>query len=379
MSRRRGFGALRKLPSGRYQASYLTPSGARIAAATTFRTKTEADAWLAERQVELTGGSWRDPALGTERLDHYAEAWLASRDLRPRTRDHYRRLLDDYILPEFGRRRLRSITPTLVRAWHADLLPDSPTMRAHAYGLLRTILNTALADDLITSNPCRVRAAGVTTRATPIRPASLSELATLTEAMPARLQAAVLLAAWLGLRFGELFELRRGDVDLVTRVVRIRRGVVRVGGRTLVGPPKTAAGVRDVAIPRHLVEVLQAHLDNHVAAPRDSLLFPAEHGGHMAPSTLYRSWYPAREAAGRPDLRWHDLRHTGATLAAATGATLAELMARLGHSTPAAAMRYQHAAADRDQAIADALADLALQPRPGPPAKPQAPPHQRPA
>jgi integrase len=79
----------------------------------------------------------------------------------------------------------------------------------------------------------------------------------------------------------------------------------------------------------------------------------------MQPSTLYKVWYPAREAAGRPDLRFHDLRHTGATLAAATGATLAELMARLGHSTPAAAMRYQHAAADRDQAIAEALSGFA--------------------
>ena len=76
-------------------------------------------------------------------------------------------------------------------------------------------------------------------------------------------------------------------------------------------------------------------------------------------TTLYRVWKPAREAAGRPDLRFHDLRHTGAVLAAATGATLAELMARLGHSTPGAAMRYQHAAKGRDQEIAAALSKIA--------------------
>ncbi len=70
-------------------------------------------------------------------------------------------------------------------------------------------------------------------------------------------------------------------------------------------------------------------------------------------------FHPARHKAGRPDLRFHDLRHTGAVLAAATGATLAELMARLGHSTPAAAMRYQHASADRDRAIAEKLSGLA--------------------
>jgi integrase len=77
-----------------------------------------------------------------------------------------------------------------------------------------------------------------------------------------------------------------------------------------------------------------------------------------APSTLYRVFYPAREAAARPDLRFHDLRHTGAVLAASTGATLAESMARLGHSTPGAAMRYQHAAQDRDKVIAAALSKL---------------------
>ncbi len=112
-------------------------------------------------------------------------------------------------------------------------------------------------------------------------------------------------------------------------------------------------------IPPHLMPAVEDHLRDHVAASRDALLFPAAAGGHMAPSSLYAVYYPAREAAGRPDLRFHDLRHTGAVLAAATGATLAELMARLGHSTVEAALRYQHAAADRDKVIAAALSDLA--------------------
>ena len=82
-------------------------------------------------------------------------------------------------------------------------------------------------------------------------------------------------------------------------------------------------------------------------------------GGYLTPGGLYDWYYPARQAAGRPDLRFHDLRHTGATLAAATGATLAELKApprpldRLQ-----AAMRYQHATADRDRAIAEALSEF---------------------
>ncbi|MGI8701880.1 MAG: tyrosine-type recombinase/integrase [Nocardioidaceae bacterium] len=99
----------------------------------------------------------------------------------------------------------------------------------------------------------------------------------------------------------------------------------------------------------------------HVGPDLQALLFPAaaDTQRHMQPSTLYKVYYPAREAAGRKDLRWHDLRHTGAVLAAQTGATLAELMGRLGHTTPGAAMRYQHAAADRDAEIARCLSQLA--------------------
>jgi integrase len=135
--------------------------------------------------------------------------------------------------------------------------------------------------------------------------------------------------------------------------------VVRVKGARKVKGPKSEAGKRDVAIPPHLMPAVKDHLHAHVKASRDALLFPAAHGGHLAPSSLHRVYEPAREAAGRPDLRFHDLRHTGAVLAAATGATLAELMARLGHSTVSAAMRYQHAAADRDKVIAAALSELA--------------------
>jgi integrase len=136
--------------------------------------------------------------------------------------------------------------------------------------------------------------------------------------------------------------------------------VVRVRGGHAVKGPKSEAGKRDVTIPPHLLPAVKDHLREHVPAARDALLFPAGHGGHMAPATLYRVYYPAREAAGRPDLRFHDLRHTGAVLAAATGATLAELMARLGHSTAGAALRYQHAAADRDKVIAEGLSKLAV-------------------
>lgn len=123
--------------------------------------------------------------------------------------------------------------------------------------------------------------------------------------------------------------------------------------------PKSDAGVRDVAIPPHIIPQIETHLSKYVGGKHDSLIFANESGGHLQPSTLYRHWYKARGAAGRKDLRWHDLRHSGAVLAAATGASLAELMARLGHSTPQAAMRYQHAAQGRDRQIAALLSKIA--------------------
>lgn len=110
----------------------------------------------------------------------------------------------------------------------------------------------------------------------------------------------VLLTAWCGLRFGELTELRRGDLD--GDRVRVQRGVVRVGGTDVVGDPKTAAGRRVVAIPPHLLPEIEKHLAEHVDQRPDALLFPAQHHGHrhLAPSVLYKVWYPARSAAGRP-------------------------------------------------------------------------------
>ena len=170
----------------------------------------------------------------------------------------------------------------------------------------------------------------------------------------------LMLSAWCALRFGEVTELRRRDLDLKNGVIHVRRGVVRAAGEVVVGDPKSTAGTRDVAIPPHLLPMLKAHLEAMPLRGRDALVFPAADGvSNIAPSTLYRVFYPAREAAGRPDLRWHDLRHTGAVLAAQTGATLAELMGRLGHSTPQAALRYQHAAQGRDAEIARRLSAMA--------------------
>ena len=378
---RRSFGQIAKLPSGRYRARYVGPDGTRHSAPHTFDAKLDADAWLTLRRAELLKGEWTPPRAKVAALTFgtYSQRWLNERTLKPRTREHYERLLAGH-LAAFEDLPLRHITPELVADWHANLQrvpkvrvtprrlkvqpeprgpePLGPTMKAHAYSLLRSIMTTAVAYDLIPANPCRVPRAGSSKRVHVIRPASLPEISAIVAEMPEQYRAMTLLAAWCGLRFGELIALRRSDVTADGSMLRVRRGVVRVRNQLVVGDTKSDAGKRDVAVPPHLAPMLVDHLERLAQPGREGLLFPAEGGGYLSSSSLYRYFHPARDAAGRPDLRWHDLRHTGAVLAASTGATLAELMARLGHSTPAAAMKYQHAAQARDVIIAAKLSEL---------------------
>ena len=336
------FGAVETLPSGRHRARYRGPDGRRYTAPTLFLTHKDARGWLALRQAEIIKQTWMPPGAKDRphpklTLATYADTWLDRRDLKQRTYEHYRWLLDEHIIPTpLGSLPIASITAEDVRDWHSSLDKTTPTLRAHAYGLLRTLMGTAASDGKITANPCVIRGAGSARRVHKIRPASLDEIAVITREMPEQYRAMVLLAAWCALRFGELTELRRHDVILGDDegVVRVERAVVRVEEGFRVTTPKSDAGIRDVAIPPHLLPALQAHLDKFVDDKPDALLFPAKHGDHLAPATLYRRFYTAREKANRKDLRWHDLRHSGAVLAAATGATLAELMGRLGHSAP---------------------------------------------
>jgi integrase len=361
MAKRSTFGNIRRLPSGRYQARYAAPDGLTRNAPITFDTKGDAETWLSTIRTDLARGLWKAPELTANRpvtFGEYAERWVEQRELKPRTVEHYKALIEHHIRPTFGNITVTSITTESVRRWHSVTAGATPTTRAHSYALLRTILNTAVSDDLLTANPCRIRGAGQSKRARKIKPATLEQLTAIVAAMPQRYRLLTLLAAWCGLRFGELVELRRKDIDVKNGVIHVRRGVVRAEGLKIVGTPKSEAGIRDVSIPPHLMSMVRTHLAAMNPGPA-VLLFTSGTGAQLVPSTLYKSYYPARLAAGRPDLRWHDLRHTGAVLAASTGATLAELMARLGHSTPAAALRYQHAAEGRDAIIAIALSTLA--------------------
>lgn len=360
MGRRRRFGRVRQLPSGRWQARYAAADGAEHTAPLTFATKTAADRWLVSLETDLSRGQWVDPRSGELPLAHYAEQWLQARgDLKPRTRELYQWLLGKYVEPELGTVPINAITPSRVRSWHGGLVRTAPpTPTRQAYSLLRAMLNTAVTDEVLLRNPCVIRGAGVSRHAE--RPvASIPQVNELAAAMPPRYRALVLTAAWSGARWGELVALTRDRLDLLHATMTIDRQQVELrDGTLLVDSPKTAAGVRTVHLPPHLLPELQQHLDTFV--PRDCpLIFPNSKGEPIRRGSFQSVWVAARNRAGLPQLRFHDLRHTGNTLAAATGASTKELMSRMGHASMRAALIYQHATSDRDAVIAAALSELA--------------------
>ncbi|MBB3752392.1 integrase [Mycolicibacterium sp. BK634] len=389
---RRGFGRIRQFKSGRWQASYTGPDGNLYIAPETFAAKMDAEGWLTDRRREIDRELWSPPATVDQKkakraaeitFKEYAETWVKTRTVRgrllaTRTREHYEDLLEDHINPTFGTLPVVDITIETVDRWYATTCPNAPTMKAHAYSLLKSILETArVRDRLISTNPCVIRGGGTSRRKSKTKLATLEQVEIIVEEMPDRFKLMIILALWTTLRFSELVELQRKDIDVTQRseidedgeVVVIREGVINVSRgakRTKsgweFGDPKSEAGIRDVSIPPHVLPAVLDHLERYVATGGEALLFPPVSGDptkRLQPSTFYRHYHRARAKAKRTDLRLHDLRHTGATMAARTGATLAELMARIGHSTPQAAMRYQHAAAGRDKEIAASMSKLA--------------------
>ncbi len=386
---RRSFGYVRKMPSGRWQASYVHPPsvGKRHTAPRSFHTKGDANEWLNNEATLIAKGTWEPPRVRAERaaadaveqqvltFGAFALSYLEGRhDLRATTRASYTTALHKHLIPTFGPMALDEVDGPAVRAWFASYGRKTPTARAHAYALLKQIMDAAVEDELLPRNPCRIKAgARAKTKREP-EVLTLDELLRLADAMPAKFRALALLSGFCGLRFGEAVALRRRDVDLKNKTVVVTRTFIRADHAKATNEPKTNAGRRTVAMPDIVVDALRQHLkDVGIAGGRDALVFPGANGELLAPSALYgRSprierrgtkryrksgygFYAAREEIGRPSLHWHDLRRTAATLGAQNGATVKEMQARLGHSTPAMALHYQGASAERDRALADRI------------------------
>jgi integrase len=357
----RRFGSIRKRESGRYQARYPGPDGQLRSAPQTFERKSEAERYLSLVEAQMMRGEWIDPERQKIRLQEYAERWIVQRpNLRPRTIHLYRWTLQKHITPHLGRVLLSRLDTPMVREWRATLLESgvSVSMAAKAYRLLRAVLMTAVKEDeLIRVNPCRIPGADQEHAAE--RPTlTVAEVFALVALIPERYRALVLLSTFTSLRWGEVSALQRQDIDIEARTVRVRHQYVEVRGVGLVlGPPKSRAGRRTVAVPAAIFPAVLAHLKEFVGDQPDALVFTVPSGrpiwrGNF--NTLV-GWSAAVATIGKPGLHFHDLRHTGNHLAAKTGATLRDLMDRMGQDSPRAALIYQHGSQEADRKIADAV------------------------
>ncbi|MEI2713401.1 MAG: site-specific integrase [Nocardioides sp.] len=316
----------------------------------------------------------------------YADQWIATRKnkggkpLAARTREHYHSLLTHYVAPTFGALPLDTITPGMVNVWYDTLkvkrkrkTDTGETTKAHAYSFGRAVMNTATSahGPLVGRvNPFAVRGGGSSPSTKRSELATSAQMEVILDTIRPQWRLLVLLGLWTGLRYGEIVELRRWDIDLDAGLIRVRRAVSRSRSEGVKAKgPKSEAGNRDMHIPAVVLEDLRKHLHGNVTG-REGLLFPGTNGGHLAPSTFYgkvscstcklipstckraqkdgkhtkhtfapreKGWYAARQAAGCPSLHFHDLRATGATLMAQQGATDAEVQKFLGDSTPQAA------------------------------------------
>ncbi|MGQ4329279.1 tyrosine-type recombinase/integrase [Streptomyces hayashii] len=355
--RRREFGTTRKLPSGRWQARYVGPDGQRHTAPETFETKSDAQDWLNLVRADIERDVWRDPDAGAVNFKKYAMRWKEERGLAPTTVDRYDGLLRLHILPTFGGKDLDEITPPSVRTWRAERLKATgATTVAKSYRLLKAILQTAVDDDLLRTNPCRIKGAGK--EEADERPtATIEQVFDLADAMGPRWRLMVLLGAFASLRPEELAELRRHSVDVDECSLRITQASPELtNGKRVTGAPKTRAGKRTVYLPDFVLPELHRHLRWFAEKERDGLLFIGEKGAPFRRSTFGRKWRKARTKVGMPDnFRFYDLRHTGNTLAADTGAKLKDLMVRAGQSSERAQLIYQHSTAKHQRRLAQGI------------------------
>lgn len=328
-----------------------------------FRKRADAETFKRKVEAAEVVGLSIDLRAGTEPFAEYAEHWLATRRRRDgaalaiRTRDLYRSLFDCHLLPAFGTTPIAKVTRDGVRSWWATTADEvSPTVAARAYRVLAAIYATALEDGKVQATPCTIKGGGQ--EHTAERPLlSPSQVLDVAERIEPRYRGLVLLAGLGGLRLGELLHLQRRHVDLLHRTVTVEGQLVdRPNGERIRTQPKSKAGKRVVAIDPTTCAALEVQLATWSGPGPEGAVFTDEAGEIPTRTTLGRRWREAARSAGLVQgVHFHDLRHAAGTLAAQAGATTKELMARIGHASPQAALRYQHAAEERDQVVADRI------------------------
>jgi integrase len=353
MPARRHFGSVRKLPSGRYQASYWHKAE-RHTAAHTFITKAEALAWLSSIETDINRGAWVDPAGAEMTVAELANRWLDSDPAKratTRTRDDLAIRL--YIIPALGTKKLAQVTaPDIQRLVNEGAAARASRTVRREYAVLRAMFAYAVGSDWLARSPCR-RIKQPALRPV-LRPQLLPEdVDAIATAVGSRYSTMVWCGALLGLRWGEVAGLRVGDLDMLGGTLRVSEQRPAHGP---VGPPKSKAGERPLSLPAALVQMLAAHLSacRLTAADKDSLVFTSPEGEPLDYSNWRRRvWISAVQQAGVPGAGFHDLRRTNATQLVAAGVDIKTTQSRLGHADPRLTLAvYAQAVdeADRDAA-----------------------------
>lgn len=359
------FGSIRKLPSGNYQARYKIRD-TEYKAPTTFPTKTMARQWLTLEQARIYqdmahGIALTPPKPKLQPAGTYALEWLDQLILNGFSPDTQRTQVsrwNAHLKPFFAKLTPDQITPETIICWDRQTKWKSPNVRQNAHRALSVFLQWMVDEGLIDTNPMpkiKIRKPRTQPIAKVITP---EEIERLRDHMPAHLRIIIDLAAWCGLRFGEVSGLERADINLNEGTIHIQRATHRdVSGAILIGSLKTDGSDRVVHMPPAMIERMRHHLDNYCAPQANA---PVAHGpnsmtSRLGNSHMQRQFKMAYTAAGIAHLRFHDLRHTALTLAGQAGATVAELKQRAGHVSTEVAMRYQTATSERDKLIAQRL------------------------
>lgn len=369
---RRGFGSIRRLPSGRYQASFVTPTGLRALAPMTFGAKVDAEGYLSRIRREIDLGTWAGSASPLDAKIQFGDFAIRhislqnthlGKPLKPSTRELYGKLLTGPLLT-FLDKPLNAITKTSVDDWWIQVTATGKrSSSAKAYKLLSAVLKRACDDELIHSNPCAVRGAQTAVTGRVVYCPKPNQVAALARAISPAYSVMVLLMAYGGLRFGEVTELRVGDLSKNSSskgdyyTISITRAVTYVGKKFIVGTPKSAASVREVPLTSALTVRISEFLSER-ASGKNTLLFPAptRDDNHLRNDVFAKKFSQAKRIAEITDLGFtpHSLRHFGGTYFATAGGNLVELKEWLGDSSTVAAQRYLHSTG-RGAAIAQAM------------------------
>lgn len=343
--KRRTFGSIRRLQSGRWQARYRDPDGDMRTAGETFGTKADADRWLATLRHEVAVGEWIDPRLGELTVGEWATGWMRNQlHLKPKTKVSYQSLLTSRLLPSLGHIPLGELRTSHIQAMVTRFQQESLSASRcrQVVMVLSQVLDAAIADGIIRANPCgAVRLPRLPK--TEIDVLSAGEVERLADSIDPRYRSLVHVLAYGGLRWGEAVALTRSAVDLQRGRLEVFRSVAEAGGHLHVGPTKTYQQ-RSVVLPTFLRADLEVHLRCHVEHRPDAVLFSAPGGGHLRYGNFVaRHWRPALEKAGLEPVGLHVMRHTCASLLAAAGAPIKAIQAQLGHSTAEMTLnRYSH-------------------------------------